>query len=96
MDYAGDRDAGLRQHMGNFRLAQAGRVVFKREMVFRFVYVKFPQPIGIGEFSEPVELFQSERRLQFECDFEEGHAGIISGLRKMKAARPNGIVKHPR
>jgi hypothetical protein len=28
-------------------------------------------------------LFEAQRVLQFKCDFEEGHAGIIAG-RKMR------------
>jgi hypothetical protein len=71
---ANNRNAGLRQYVRDLRFAQARSIVFKGKLFLLLVHTKAPQAVGICKFAEPFELLEAERRLQFKCDLDEGHA----------------------
>jgi len=74
IQFAGDSNAGLPQHVRHLGLAQPRGVVFKGQPVLLFVNLETTQPIGIRELAEAIHLLEAERRLQFVRDFEECHA----------------------
>jgi hypothetical protein len=73
IDLARDRDAGLAEHVGDLRVAEARSVVFEREMVLLFIDAKTTQPVSIGERTEAAELFEAQGRLELVGDFEKRH-----------------------
>lgn len=64
--------------MGDLSFAEAGGVVFERDMAFGVVDLETAEAIGVGKFSEGTQLVVGERGLEFEFGFEECHGGIIA------------------
>ena len=73
IDFAGDGDAGLAEHVSDLGVAEARSVVFERDLVFPLVDAEFAQAIGVGEFAEALELLKAQRRLKFISDFKKRH-----------------------
>jgi len=80
--FAGDRNAGLAEGVGDLRFAEAGGVVFEGELVFLLVDTEAAEAVGVGEFAEAAELVEAQRRLQFVGNLEERHEASIAGGRK--------------
>ena len=76
--------------MRHLCFAQARSVVFKRQLLFRFVNAEAAQAIGVRELAEMAQLVFRERRLQFVGNFDEGHAGIIAARSELPARCPGG------
>jgi len=68
-----DGDAGLAEYVGDLSFAEAGRVVFERNMAFGVVDLETAEAVGVGKFAERTELIVGERGLEFEFGFEECH-----------------------
>jgi hypothetical protein len=68
-----DRDAGLAEYVGDLGFAEAGCVVFERNMAFGVVDLETAEAVGVGKIAERTELIVGERGLQFEFGFEECH-----------------------
>ncbi len=75
---AEDRDARVAEGVCDLGFAEAGGVVFEREMSLGVVEMEAAKAIGVGEFSERAKLVVGQGRLEFEFGFEECHRGIIA------------------
>src|ERR1700756_1102088 len=73
--------------MSDLRLAQPGRIVFKRQFGPVVVELEFAQAVGVGKFAEAVQLLGRERRLQGVSDFEEWHGGSIGAWWRVGVGR---------
>ena len=74
--------------MRHLCFAQARSVVFKRQLLFRFVNTEAAEAIGVRELAEMAQLVFREWRLQFVSDFHECHAVIIAARSKLPARWP--------
>ena len=72
---ARDGDSRLSQDVGNLCFAEAGGIVFKRDLIFVFVHVHAAQAIGVRKFAKPLQLLMAKRGMQVIGDFEKRHAG---------------------
>ncbi len=63
--------------MGDLRFAEARGVVFKGDMVLRFIDAHAAQAVGVGEGAQAAELFG----LKFVGNFNECHSGSIAASR---------------
>ena len=70
--------AGLAEYAGDLGFAQAGGVVFERQLIGGRVNAEAAQAVGVGELAEVAQLVIGERGLQFIGDFDECHGGIIA------------------
>jgi hypothetical protein len=75
---ARDGDSRLSQDVGNLCFAEAGGIIFKRDLIFLFVHVHAAQAIGVRKFAKPLQLLMAERGMQVIGDFEKCHAGDYS------------------
>jgi len=73
VEAAGDSDAGVAEDVCDLGFAEAGSVVFEREMAFGVVELEAAEAVGVGECGELAELLLRERRLQFKFGFEKSH-----------------------
>jgi hypothetical protein len=78
VDLAGDGNLGLAEDVSDLGFAEAGGVVFERELLLGFVEVETAKAVGVGEETEVAELSFGERLVQFVGDFDEGHVGQYS------------------
>jgi hypothetical protein len=69
----GDRNAGLGQDMCHLSGAQTRGIVFERQMILVFVDAKATKAVGVGKLAKPVELLETQGRLQGVGDFKECH-----------------------
>ena len=72
-----DGDAGSAEDVGDLGFAQPGGVVFEGQVLLLFVDSEAAEAVGVGEGAEALKLFEAWWGMQFEGDFEKGHAGII-------------------
>jgi hypothetical protein len=72
---ASDGDSGLSQDVGNLCFAEAGGVVFKRDLIFLLVDVDAAQTVGVGKFAQALQLLVAEGGVQVVGNFEKRHAG---------------------
>lgn len=68
--------------MRDLRFAEAGGVVFERQLVCRWIDAEAPQAISVRELAELAQLLIGQGGLQFVSDFHEGHGGIIAAGQK--------------
>lgn len=73
VDFAGDGYGGLAEDVGDLGFAEAGGVVFERQLFFAVVHAKAAEAVGIGECAEAAELVGREGRLEFVGDFDKSH-----------------------
>lgn len=89
----------MAEDVGDLSFAEAGSVVFERDMEFGFVDLEAAEAIGVGKFSEGTQLIVRERGLEFEFGFEECHGGIIakrgSGERRRRAKKDDWCSSRP-
>lgn len=78
VEAAKDGDTGLAEDVGDLSFAEAGGVVFERDMTFGVVDLETAEAVRVGKFTERTELIVGERGLEFEFGFEECHSGIIA------------------
>ncbi len=78
VEAAGDGDAGLAEDVCDLGFAEAGGVVFEREVALGVVELEAAEAVGVGEFAEGAELVVRERRLQFEFGFQKRHGESIA------------------
>jgi hypothetical protein len=71
---ARDGDSRLSQDVGNLCFAEAGGIVFKRDLIFLFVHVHAAQAIGVRKFAKPLQLLMAKRGMQVIGDFKKRHA----------------------
>ena len=64
--------------MGDLCVSEARGVIFEGNLVFPLIDAEFAQAVGVGEFSEALELLKAQRRLKFVGNFEERHGGDYS------------------
>jgi len=93
IDFAGDRDAGAAENMGDLGFAQAGGVILKGELILLFIDAETAQAIGVSEFAEAAELIEAQGRLQFVGDFEECHGGKykVKGCKRKRVQGREGL-----
>jgi hypothetical protein len=82
-----DGDARLSQDVNDLSFTETGSVVFKSDLVFLFVHMDAAQAVGIGKFSEALQLLPSQGRLEFIGDFKKCHAGNYSALASQRHPR---------
>jgi hypothetical protein len=70
---AEDGNAGVAEDVCDLGLAEAGGVVFEREVELGVVETEAAEAVGVGEFAEGAELVVREWRLEFEFGFEKCH-----------------------
>ena len=63
VDAAEDGDSGVAEDVRDLGFAEAGGVVFEREVEFGVVDLEAAEAVGVGEFAEGAELIVGERRL---------------------------------
>jgi len=81
VDFAADGDAGQAEDVGDLSLAETRGVVFEGEVVLLLVDMEAAEAVGVGKFTEPGELLEADRGLQFVSDFEECHRRKYKGKR---------------
>jgi len=67
--------------------AEAGGVVFERNLELGLVDLETAKAVGVGKFTERTELILCERGLEFEFGFEECHGRIIAKETREKETR---------
>ena len=77
VDLANYRYPRLPQHMRHLGLPQPRSVILKRQMLLVLIYAKLPQPIGVRERPQTLQLFLIQRRLQFVCNFNKCHGPAL-------------------
>jgi hypothetical protein len=80
----GDGDAGVAEDVRDLSLAEAGGVVFEREVTFGVVELEAAKAIGIGKFTEGAKLFVGEGGLELEFGFKKCHGESIAREEAMK------------
>lgn len=78
VEAAGDGDACVAEDVCDLRFAEAGSVIFEREVALGIVKLEAAEAVGVGECCEMAELVLREGRLEFEFGFEECHAESIA------------------
>ena len=63
--------------------AEAGGVVFERDVALGVVDLETAEAVRVGKFAEGPELVVSERGLEFEFRFEECHGTSIAERRNV-------------
>ena len=58
--------------------AEAGGVVFERDVELGVVDLEAAKAVGVGEFAERAELIVGEGRLEFKFGFEKCHVRSIA------------------
>jgi len=85
--------------------AEAGGVVFERDVELGVVDLEAAEAVGVGEFAEALKLFVAERRMKLVGDFEKCHEGIIpvaagngAGTRSLQPSEKHPLagIPHPR
>ena len=70
---ARDGDSRLSQDVGNLCFAEAGGIVFKRDLIFLFVHVHAAQAVGVRKFAKPLQLLVAQGGVKVIGDFEKRH-----------------------
>ena len=78
--------------MGDLCVSEARGVIFEGNLVFPLIDAEFAQAVGVGEFSEALELLKAQRRLKFVGNFEECHGGIIAAAASLSTLRRGAAV----
>ena len=73
IDAAEDGDSGVAEDVCDLGFAEAGGVVFERDVEFGVVDLEAAETVGVGEFAEGAELIVGEWGLEFEFGFEKCH-----------------------
>jgi len=84
VEASGNGDAGVAEHMCDLGFAEAGAIVFEREVTFGVVQLETAEAVGVSKFAKGAELVVGEGGLQFEFGFEKCHGESIAGGEAMK------------
>jgi len=68
----------MSQDVGNLCFAEAGGIVFKRDLIFLFVHAHAAQAIGVRKFAKPLQLLVAQGGVQVIGNFEKRHMGDYS------------------
>ncbi len=75
------------------RFAEARGVVLEGQAILQFIHAEAAEAVGVGEFTEALELLGAERGVQGVGDFKKCHAGIIAAASGEWEHIENGKLK---